>query len=189
MKADKHNISSHNSHIHTQSSYQQQMLPRNHICYFDGCNHRSRTYPAILSHLRRRHGVRGSSNAIKARYGIPLGNRRNNEETGEEVNGENAAGINPGSPEEALHEVESETNDNQAGPSNQAGPNDQAGPNNQAGPSNHEVPSLENSGLIDPALLLPFYLYNTNSDNGGSGQSGSGADGETPNFDIFTHGG
>ncbi|KAI1421443.1 hypothetical protein F5Y12DRAFT_705045 [Xylaria sp. FL1777] len=78
MAGNSHSISSHNSDFHTEGSYRRQMAQGNFICNQDGCNHQSRRFPAILSHIRRRHGFKGSSDPLKAHYGIPLRPQRKN---------------------------------------------------------------------------------------------------------------
>ncbi|KAI0870400.1 hypothetical protein GGS24DRAFT_107736 [Hypoxylon argillaceum] len=80
MAATTHNISSHNSHFHKEGPYQEQMTKRIHECYHEDCDHKSDTFLAILGHLRRSHGFRGSSEPLFPIYGYPVRNKRKRKE-------------------------------------------------------------------------------------------------------------
>ncbi|KAI0425580.1 hypothetical protein F5Y09DRAFT_95713 [Xylaria sp. FL1042] len=67
ISAKKHNVTSHNSSIHTNSAYLQKMARGEFECK-EGCGKISPTYQAMVGHLRRKHGYRGNSAAIKAYY-------------------------------------------------------------------------------------------------------------------------
>ncbi|KAH8161501.1 hypothetical protein CIB48_g6755 [Xylaria polymorpha] len=71
-----HSISSHNSDFHKPGRYQQLMARGDYKCTWDGCNHQSANFQAILGHMRTSHKFRGSSDPLKRHYGIPVSAKR-----------------------------------------------------------------------------------------------------------------
>ncbi|KAI1109944.1 hypothetical protein F5Y14DRAFT_386932 [Nemania sp. NC0429] len=78
MEANTHTISSHNSDFHKNGSYQRCMAAGDYRCKEVGCKHRSPTFNAILGHMRKTHGLRGSSDPLKLQHGLPLSKKRKN---------------------------------------------------------------------------------------------------------------
>ncbi|KAI0814115.1 hypothetical protein GGR55DRAFT_496260 [Xylaria sp. FL0064] len=160
--ADKsHNISSHNSDFHTDSGYRRNMAPGNYPCYVDGCNHRSTTPLAIIGHLRKRHGFRGSSDPIKIHYGIPLRRKKKTKKVNQDDHNQGQSNISENNREETLR------GDNYTHLGGIGGSGGNIGPG---------INGLIQS--IDP-LLLNWDYTEGNSREGRFGSDGSGLVGES----------
>ncbi|KAI0102603.1 hypothetical protein GGR51DRAFT_574063 [Nemania sp. FL0031] len=84
MAGNTHSISSHNSRFHRAGPYRELQAAGDFKCFHENCEHRSPTFHAILGHIRYAHGFRGSSDAIKLHYGIPVNTKRKREGNAEE---------------------------------------------------------------------------------------------------------
>ncbi|KAI0905132.1 hypothetical protein F4823DRAFT_155562 [Ustulina deusta] len=161
MAATSHSISSHNCHFHADGPYRRQMAQGDFVCLMAGCNHRSRTFAAILAHIRRRHDFKGSSDPLKTYYGIPLVHKRKHEEAKEDDRKENTPYVKEDGHEKNLQEVEDE--------------NDAV----------NESDDYEGYDLIDP-ILRKWDRDNHGPGNGGSGNGGSSLGGQILSSHIVT---
>ncbi|KAI1173819.1 hypothetical protein F4777DRAFT_556433 [Nemania sp. FL0916] len=75
MKNLRRNIVSHNSDFHPEgdgdSRYQAFNRETKLDCWEGSCDHTSKNFNSVLAHVRRAHGFKGSSDALKAFYGFP----------------------------------------------------------------------------------------------------------------------
>ncbi|KAI0506493.1 hypothetical protein F5B22DRAFT_623278 [Xylaria bambusicola] len=139
MAGTNHSITSHNSKFHAEGPYKRQMAEGQYACFEDGCGAECSTFGAILAHVRRYHGFRGSSDPLKIRYGVALsdkgkgkgkvtkkdGRKRGTSDTEEDSHGEHHEEIHKESGQPAGNDHNAEDRHN----------------------------NYEGYGLIDPALL------------------------------------
>ncbi|KAI0471376.1 hypothetical protein F4859DRAFT_117765 [Xylaria cf. heliscus] len=172
IAATRHSISSHNSDFHTPGRYQQLMARGDYECIEDGCNHKSMNFQAILAHIRGSHNFKGSSDPLKAHYGLPVSTKTTKRKRGDYVKGnrckKNCNADNQHSPQKTLPTIkEDDREDTREEPIENLQENDgQESEDNRDGDNDY-------LDLIDPRLRK------WDEDNGGSGNGGAGSGGSS----------